>query len=256
MIKSILITEFSNFFDKQLAEELLEDYQKLKEAEIQRKYDYAGQLAGKYFETVVKIIINIKFKKAPNHKGIKFEDEFHKILKEPKKNIEDETLCLVIPLVLKGGYTLRNKKRISHARGINPEYMDCRLLCTIADWVMAELLRIFHVKENHEIEDIINKIISKKIPLIQIISNEIVILEKEISAALATMLVLYLNEGTSTQDVIINELSKYYSSSNIKVSIGNNIRLRKIHKDNEGNIHLTELGYEVVNKHLQNKLIH
>ena len=163
MLKKQIYSEFSRFFGEELAGELLEDYSKLKEAEIQRKYDHACQIAEKYFETVVKILLKVKKNVDPSAKGIHFEKACNELLQEKKATIDDEILTLLLPLVLKGGYAIRNKKRVSHARGINPDFMDSRYLCCLADWVMAELLRLYHSKDSKSIQSIINNIVARKI---------------------------------------------------------------------------------------------
>jgi len=251
MIKALIISEFSKSFDKQLACELLDDYQQLKEAELQNKYDYAGQAAGKYFETVMKILLNVKKGLPPDPKGINFETAFNLITSEPKLTIEDEILCMIIPYALRSGYTLRNKKRISHARGINPSFMDSRYLSLSADWIMAELLRLYHSKDDKEIEQLISRLVARRIPLMQEIKGEKILLHKDMPASVSLLLSLYSNNGSISSEETKSILSKYYKLPNVHMAIKNCITERKIHKDKENVLHLTELGYQ----HLEQKLV-
>lgn len=250
MIRTLIQSEFSKFFGEELAKELIEEYSKLKEAEIQRKYDYVCQIAGKYFETTVKILLKLKKGINPSAKGINFEKACTELLQEQKITIDDEILTLLFPLVLKGGYAIRNKKRVSHARGINPDFMDSRYLCILADWIMAELLRLYHSKDDKSIQSIINKIIARKIPLLQEINGDKVLLDKKISASLASLLIIYSNEGSMPHDQAKRILCSYYKEPNIVVSIRNNIDDRKIHEDNKNILHLTEKGYQFLEKKL------
>lgn len=250
MIRTLVQSEFSKFFGEELAKELIEEYSKLKEAEIQRKHDYVCQIAGKYFETTAKILLKLKKGIDPSAKGINFEKACNELLQEQKITIEDEILTLLFPLVLKGGYVIRNKKRVSHARGINPDFMDSRYLCILADWIMAELLRLYHSKDDKSIQSIINKIIARKIPLLQEINGDKVLLDKKVSAALASLLLIYSNEGSMPHDQVKRILYSYYKEPNIVISIRNNINDRKIHEDNKNILHLTERGYQFLEKKL------
>ena len=81
---------------------------------------------------------------------------------------------------------------------------------------------------------------------IEMINDEIVILNKSIPASHAILIVLYVNEGSSSKEKIQKELSKYYSVGNISTSLGNNIKSRKIHKDENGIYHLTAFGFKCV----------
>lgn len=244
MMKKQLQLEFLHFFGEELSKELLEDYSRLKEAEIQGKHDHVGQIAGKYFETVVKILLKTRKGINPSAKGIKFEKACNELLQESKTTIDDEILTLLLPLVLKGGYAIRNKKRVSHARGINPDFMDSRYLCCLADWVMAELLRIYHSKDNKNIQSIINSIVERKIPMLQDINGDKVLLDQKVSASFANLLVIYSNEGSMPHDQVSKILSSYYKKSNVEVSIKNNTKNRNVHEDQNKVLHLTELGYQ------------
>ncbi len=254
MIKSLIISEFSKSFDKQLACELLDDYQQLKEADLQNKYDYAGQAAGKFFETVMKILLYVKKGLPPNPKGIDFETAFNQITNEPKPTIEDEILCMIIPYALRSGYTLRNKRRISHARGINPSLMDSRYLSLLADWVMAELLRLYHSKDDKEIEQLINRLVTRKVPFMQEINGEKVLLHKNMPATVSLLLILCSNNGTISSEEVKSDLSKYYESPNISMAIKNSITGRRVHKDKDNVIHITELGYQYLEQKLSQSL--
>lgn len=250
MIKTLVTSEFSKFFDKQLACDLLDYYQQLKDAELQNKNDYVGQIAGKYFETVMKILLNVKKGLLPDPKGINFEAAFNQIMNEPKTTVEDEILCMIIPYALRSGYTLRNKKRISHARGIDPSFMDSRYLSSSVDWILAELLRLYHTKNDKEIEQLINRLVARRIPLIQEIGDEKVLLNKKMPATLSLLLILYSNNKSISSEEAKSILTNYYNLPNIQMAIKNNINERRIHKDKEDILHITELGYQYLGQKL------
>lgn len=248
-IQDILLSEFSKFFDKDLAKELIECYQTIKEAYFIRKYDYVGSLAGQFFETTLKVIQNVKFGIKPNDKGIDFERTFNKIFNCTKNTLEDETLCQIIPLIAKGGYTLRSKKRITHSRGISPNHIDGFYFTLTADWIMSELIRLYHTMNDSEVEKIIQKITKRDIPIIQEIGGDTVILDKNISASNSILLLTHSKGGCLSQDELKTVLKKYYSPSNITKYIRHNINERRIHLDKQNQIHLTEVGLNfIINK--------
>lgn len=243
MYKDEIISNFSHHFGSDLAIELVEDYEKIKEAIIQNKPDYVGQLAGKFFETTVKVLLYVKKGIAPSPKGINFEKSYNLLINESKSTIEDEILTLLIPQILKGGYSLRNKKRISHSRGIKPNKIDAEYLYCLSNWVMSEILRIYSNADIKKIEEIINHISTRKIPLIQEISNEKIILDENISATSAILLILHSYDGNASKKQIISDLNKYYKETNLKVSLTNLIKSRQLHEDAMQIIYLTERGY-------------
>lgn len=250
-MKSFLVSEFSNFFDGELAQELVGEYVKVKEAEIQGKDDYIGQRAGHFFEVVLKVCGNIKMGTKPTMKGINFEKEYAKLIKLQKDTVEDEIICLVIPNIAKGGYTLRNKKRISHARGIDPTYIDSRIIIESVDWIIAELLRLYHTKDDEKIQEILKSIVERKVPLLEMIDGEEVFLDKDMKTPTAVLLFVYKNDGKVAKKNLETALLKYYPLPNIQTAVSRARRDRTLYLGQDDVLHLTQKGFQEIEKRLK-----
>ena len=77
----------------------------------------------------------------------------------------DDSIRFHIPNALKTIYTIRNKRGVAHiAKEVDPNLMDATLVVTCADWIMAELVRLFHnlpiEKAQRLVEDPVTKRIS------------------------------------------------------------------------------------------------
>lgn len=254
MIEHTLISEFSTFFGEKLAKELVQSYKRIKEEELKKNHSHLGQEAGKFFETVIKILLKVNFGEETSPKGISFEASVIKLTNAQKNTLEDENLCLIIPTILKAGYTLRNKRNISHARGIDPTSIDSKYLSCTADWVLAELLRLYHNKSDKEIQNTINKIISRKVPLIQSINGDQILLNKKLSASKAILLILYSNEGVISKKELKDILLRYYTSSNVQTSLYKAVTNRLVHEKSNQVLYLTELGYNSIEKEISSDI--
>jgi hypothetical protein len=120
---------------------------------------------------------------------------------------------------------------------------------------MAELLRLFHNYAEDQVRDIMVSLIKKRVPILQKIDNEIVILDKTVSARDSILLILYDSypkwfEITKLRDL----LKKHHTSNNISVSLNNIIDSRLAHVK-EGKAIITEAGLAYIQSKFKDKLI-
>ncbi len=81
---------------------------------------------------------------------------------------QPESVRLHIPRTLRVIYDIRNKRDAAHlADGIDPNLQDAIFVVAACDWVMAELVRLYHAVNPNEAQNIIEGIIEKKILLVQ-----------------------------------------------------------------------------------------
>lgn len=80
-----------------------------------------------------------------------------------------DSVRLHIPRTLRLIYDVRNKRDVAHlADGIDPNQQDATLVVRNMEWVMAELVRLFHNVSPTEAYGIIADLVSKDAPLIQV----------------------------------------------------------------------------------------
>jgi hypothetical protein len=88
-----------------------------------------------------------------------------------------DSVRLHIPRTLKLIYDIRNKRDTAHlGDGIDPNRQDATLVTNNMDWVMAELVRLYHGVEANEAQTIIENLVSKEVPAVQEINGQPVIL--------------------------------------------------------------------------------
>jgi len=79
-----------------------------------------------------------------------------------------ESVRVHIPRTLRLIYDVRNKRDVAHlADGIDPNQQDATLVVRNMEWVLAELVRLFHNVTPTEAHVIIVDLVSKEVPLIQ-----------------------------------------------------------------------------------------
>lgn len=79
-----------------------------------------------------------------------------------------ESVRLHIPRTLRLIYDIRNKRDVAHlGDGIDPNVQDATLVVRNMEWVLAELVRMFHDVSPEVAHAMIDEIVSKEVPLVQ-----------------------------------------------------------------------------------------
>lgn len=90
------------------------------------------------------------------------------LLKTLISSSTNDSIRIHIPRTLRLVYDVRNKRDVAHlGDGIDPNVQDATLVVRNMEWVLAELVRIYHNVSAAEAHGIIVDLVSKEIPLIQ-----------------------------------------------------------------------------------------
>jgi hypothetical protein len=86
-----------------------------------------------------------------------------------ENSVGNDSIRLHIPRTLRLIYDIRNKRDAAHlADGIDPNFQDANLVVRNMEWVLAELVRLYHNVSADEAERIIADLVSKEVPVIQL----------------------------------------------------------------------------------------
>jgi hypothetical protein len=79
-----------------------------------------------------------------------------------------ESIRLHIPRAIRVVYDIRNKRNTAHlSDGIDPNLQDASLVIGVLDWVLAELVRLYHSVSAAEAQQIIEALVRREVPMIQ-----------------------------------------------------------------------------------------
>jgi hypothetical protein len=105
-----------------------------------------------------------------------------KLEKLPLERFPD-SIRVIIPRVAKTAYTFRSKRGAVHINDeVSPNFIDSTFAVASCDWILGEFLRLFLKKEHNEVLEIINGLSKVHVPLVEEISDELVILRPEMTA--------------------------------------------------------------------------
>jgi len=182
---------------------IIKNYLELKSRHAQNMHDAAGLSAGKFCESVVRLLQHeLKEPVTPFGKRIlNLTNECDSFAQVPK-TVGNDSLRIVIPRALALLYTLRNKRGIGHVGGdIDANAIDGTTIARVADWVVCELIRLFHTMSLEEADAFVTSVASRDIPDVWEVAGKKRVLRADLDFKEKTLLLLY----SSTESAVLAE---------------------------------------------------
>jgi hypothetical protein len=175
-----------------LREELVEEFAKITQNYRQQHWEAAELDGGRFCEIVYTIL-------AGHTDGDNYPARASKPaqFKQACENLASRTgytksARLTVPRVLVALYDIRNQRGVGHVGGdVIANHMDATFVLHAAQWVMAELVRMFHDTDTATATAVVAALVDRTIPLIWRIGDITRILDPAMSLADQTLLLLY-----------------------------------------------------------------
>jgi len=236
---------------------LIMEYIEIKKLFNERKFEFSCMKAGKFCETLLRFLQEcLTGNYTPfGTKISNFINECDNLAKTPK-SAGNESLRILIPHSLKFLYSVRSKRGIGHVPGdIDPNEMDSTVCVSLVDWIMAELIRIYHGIPIENAVDLINSLLTRHIPLIWEVSGKRRILDTTLSVKEKVLVLLY---SVPDRKIPVKDLFEWVEYSRIYLFKANiliplhNIKLIEYNKKNEIVI-LSPTGIKIVENEILSK---
>jgi hypothetical protein len=103
-----------------------------------------------------------------------------------------DSLRLHIPRSLRLVYDIRNKRDTAHlSDGIDPNLQDATLVVGVVDWVLAELVRIYHDVPPDEAQRLVEETVHRVAPVVQDFGGFLKVLNPKLPAGHMCLVLLY-----------------------------------------------------------------
>ena len=158
-----------------------------------------------------------------------------------------------IPDILKTLYGVRNKRGVGHVSGdVDPNRMDAQLIVTSANWVIAELVRLFHQVKTEEATQIVEEIISKETQLVWDLGDIKRVLDPSMSMKNRTLLLLHTEHPKEVEEAELFSWVEHSHKSVYRRDILKKIHNEKLVEYNQpnGTVILSPTGLDYVESNL------
>jgi len=198
-----------------LRDELLAEYDKITRNYRERRWETAELNGGRFCEVVFSILKGRIDGHYPSKasKPRRFPDAC-KDLEQTPKHIAAQSVRIGIPRVLAGLYEIRNNRGVGHVGGeVDANHMDATYVLHSTQWIMAELVRIFHQTDTTTATSIVDALVDRALPLLWRVGDVTRVLDTSLSLPDQTLLLLYsAPEGMQERDLATNLEQKRLSN--------------------------------------------
>lgn len=208
-------------------ERLVESYLELKDAASHERHDLAGLNAGKFCETVLRFAQQeVLGTFTPfGQKIASFTDDCRKIITAHAPTVA-ESVRVLIPRALVFVYSMRNKRGIGHVGGdVDANAIDIATMARVADWIICELIRVYHKLSLEEAQDLVDGLAVRAMPDIWEVDGKKRVLRKGLNIKSQTLLLLYSDPSSTVLDEDLREWVEYATLALYRRDV-----LRPLHK--------------------------
>jgi len=199
---------------------LIKHYRELKKAFAQGTFDACGSRAGKFAETLIRLVQHeLEGANTPFGTQLNIYDESRR-LERLAASAGPEPLRVFIPRALCFLYTLRNKRGFAHVAGdLDSDPIDAATCVRVADWCLCELIRVSHALSLEEAQALTNAIASRELPEVWNVAGKKRVLREGLGYKEQTLLLLYASADEALLVEDLHAWTEYSRLANYKSRI-------------------------------------
>lgn len=195
---------------KTLRDELVEEFGKITRNYRERRWEAAELDGGRFCEIVFTILaghLDGDAYPAKASKPSRFRDACDALGQKPRSY--SDSARLIIPRTLVGLYDVRNRRGVGHVGGeVNANHMDATFVLHTTQWVMAELVRMFHSTDIKAATTVVDALVDRTVPLLWEVGGVTRILDPAMSLADGTLLLLHASPQGLTDTSLAESLEQ------------------------------------------------
>ena len=214
-----------------ISERLIKHYSEIKQNFALRKFEPSELNGGKFCEDVFRLL---EWHTSPTNEftpyGSKINNFRQSVLRFECQSDHTESVRFHIPDLLRSIYDIRNKRGVAHTEGeVSPNLMDATLVVSCADWIMAELVRLFHKVSLEEAQNMVDGLVTKKIPVVWKFGDKTRVLsppDRPFRAKDKVLILLYSEASNVLTADKLRQMVEYNNPTDFKKKV-----LKQLHKD-------------------------
>lgn len=210
-------TTFSSVFPtfpKSILDRVEISYDRIKKNFRESRYESSELNGAKFCEAVYRMLEWHTFGSYTQF-GNKIKDFGREVKKFENLSNFPDSIRFHIPRILDALYGIRNKRGVGHLGGdVDPNHMDAIFVVSASDWVLAELVRLFHGLRADEAQEIVEKLVTKQVPIIWQVGSIKRVLDVTLAYKDKTLAILY---GEHPKPVSVAKLFAWVEHSNLGV---------------------------------------
>lgn len=198
-----------------LRDPLVEEFNKILRNFRERRWEPTELNGGKLCEVVYAILsghVDGSFPASPSKPRNMYD-----ACKQLEQANAPRSIRIQIPRMLIALYEIRNNRGVGHVGGdVDPNQQDGTVVVAMSQWIMAELVRVFHNVDLVTAATAVETLVQRTTPLIWEVHGSLRVLNPSLSARDKSLVVLYsagaMTAGTLAAAIEYTNLSRFRNS--------------------------------------------
>lgn len=149
-----------------LRKPLLAEYKSIIQNYAERRWSPSELSGGKFCEIVYSILDGHSKRRYPSL-PTKPRDMVSACRALESNTHVPRSFQILIPRILPALYEVRNNRGVGHVGGdVDPNHMDATVVVSMCNWIMAELVRVFHNTTTKQAQILADSLAERRIPLV------------------------------------------------------------------------------------------
>lgn len=156
----------------------------------------------------------------------------------------DRSLRVLIPRLLPYLYEIRNNRGVGHVGGdVDPNYSDATAVFSCSNWIMAELIRVFHDVPLEQAQSAVDSLVERKHPIVWEIEGVKRVLDPSMPRADQVLVLLYSSQGWVVESDL-RSWAEYKNSTNFRDRVLTPLHKNRMveHQQTQQRIRITPRG--------------
>lgn len=160
-----------------------------------------------------------------------------------------DSIRLHIPRAIRVVYDIRNNRDAAHlADEIDPNLQDATLVISNLDWILAELIRLYHNVNANEAQKIIEGLVARKVPIIENFDGFLKVLNPSLQVSGYILVLLYERGSAGATLADLEDWVRPSMRRNLKRTVNGMVDKALLHKTKADAYILTQAGRKEVEK--------
>ena len=149
-----------------LRDPLLKEYESIVQNYMERRWS-PSELSGGLFSEIVYSILDGHAKGTYSTTPFKPASMVDACKKLENNSHVPRSFQILLPRLLPALYEVRNNRGVGHVGGdVDPNHMDALLVVSMCNWIMAELVRVFHSMSVDNAQALADILVERRVPLV------------------------------------------------------------------------------------------
>lgn len=223
--KAALIGILSSKIPVDIVTKMLDEYEHIKQQFFLRRFQPSELNGARFGECILRLLEHAE---SGTYTPFGTPLRSEQILRQVESNSNlSETLRFFVPRLTRVILDVRNRRDVAHVgAAVNPNYSDALFVVQASDWILTELVRLFHASSIDQAQRIVDSVNEIRIPIVAEVDGFIRVQNTDLDARQKALVVLYYKQPTKVRDSQLATWIQYGNASRFKNTI-----LRKLDAD-------------------------